>query len=217
MRTSESTSNVFAAFVKAQGALEHAQKGAENPAFKRDGKVLKYSDLADHWTVAKPVLSGNDLAVVQELLSADQGVDVVTRIIHKSGEWMEFGPLFVPATKHDAHGYGSACTYARRYAFSAAVGTVSDDDDGNAAKDSLTKKQPVNAEMPDGFPEWWDDMIAVSDEGIEALEKAFKATKRPEIKAFAVGQRREQWATLKKRAVSASVAQAAVGGIQGER
>jgi hypothetical protein len=206
MRTSESTSNVFAAFVKAQGALEHAQKGAENPAFKRDGKVLKYSDLADHWTVAKPVLSGNDLAVVQELLSADQGVDVVTRIIHKSGEWMEFGPLFVPATKHDAHGYGSACTYARRYAFSAAVGTVSDDDDGNAAKDSLNKKQPVS-DVPDRFAEWWDEMVAVADNGLPALEAAFKETTRKDLKAYAVKERREQWANLKKHAAAAKVAE----------
>jgi hypothetical protein len=36
--------------------------------------------------------------------------------------------------KHDAHGYGSATTYAKRFSLAAAVGViVDDDDDGNAA------------------------------------------------------------------------------------
>ncbi len=209
MRTSESTSNVFAALVKAQGQLSTASKGAENEAFKRNGKAGKYADLSDHWAVIRPALAAHDLAAVQELIEGENGVGVITRIIHKSGEWMEFGPLFIPASKHDAHGYGSACSYGRRYALSAAVGTVAEDDDGNAAKDSKGKEQAAVPQMkaPEGFDDWWDDMVAVSDEGLPALEKAFQSTARKDIKAYAVGARREQWAALKKHAEKATVAQ----------
>ncbi len=140
--------------------------------------------------------------MIQELTSDDSGVSVTTRIAHKSGEWVEFGPFFMPVTKHDAHGFGSAVSYARRYALSAAAGTVADDDDGNAAVQS----KPIATATPDGFTEWWDDMVSVADEGLPALEAAFKQTKRADLKAFAVKERREKWANLKKHAASAKPA-----------
>jgi hypothetical protein len=46
---------------------------------------------------------------------------------------MESGLLHVPAVKHDAQGYGSALTYARRYSLMAACGIAPEDDDGNSA------------------------------------------------------------------------------------
>lgn len=177
MRTSESTANVFAAFVAAQAALDSAKKGAENPAFKRDGKNLKYADLSDHWSAIKPVAQKNGLAIVQELLSAEHGVEVVTRICHVSGEWIECGPLFVPASKNDAHGYGSACSYARRYALSAAFGTVADDDDGNAAVAS--KATPYQTPAPIGYDDWAIDLETQTGEGIDKFRAVYSASKTP--------------------------------------
>ena len=133
MRTSATTKDLFGAIVVAQSCVAGVKKGAVNTAFKRDGKALRYADLADHWAAIRPALKRCGLAIVQELLSAEHGVNVVTIVLHDSGEWLEVGPLFVPASKQDAHGYGSACAYARRYALSAAFGTFADDDDGNAA------------------------------------------------------------------------------------
>jgi hypothetical protein len=52
------------------------------------------------------------------------------------------GVLFVPANKHDAHGYGSALTYARRYALQTCFGLPTEDDDGNAA---VKSQQPAPA------------------------------------------------------------------------
>lgn len=37
------------------------------------------------------------------------------------------------ASRGDAHAYGSACTYARRYSLAALIGICPHDDDGNAA------------------------------------------------------------------------------------
>jgi hypothetical protein len=53
--------------------------------------------------------------------------------MHKSGEWID-GVLLIPAAQVSPQGFGSAMSYARRYALSAIIGVVADDDDdGNAA------------------------------------------------------------------------------------
>lgn len=55
-------------------------------------------------------------------------------LMHESGEWMEFDPLFLPMDKMTAQGAGSVITYARRYALSCVFGIASEsDDDGNHA------------------------------------------------------------------------------------
>jgi hypothetical protein len=53
-------------------------------------------------------------------------------LLHVSGEWMS-STLEIPASKHDAQGYGSAITYGRRYGLQSMCGVPAEDDDGNAA------------------------------------------------------------------------------------
>lgn len=154
MKTSETTTKIFDALAKAQGALEAAIKDSTNPAFRS-----KYADLTSHVEAIRPAAKAQSLSVIQELTSDDNGVSVTTRICHASGEWVECGPLFIPASKHDAQGFGSACSYARRYALSAAFGTVADDDDGNAAVQS----KPAQVPEPIGFKAWLDDMRGMSE------------------------------------------------------
>jgi hypothetical protein len=134
MRTSETTAKIYAAMARAQGATTHAIKDNTNPAFRS-----KYADMTAHVDVIRPVAAAEKLSVFQELTTTPEGVAVTTRIAHESGEWIEFGPFVVPVGKHDAHGVGSASSYARRYALSAAWGTVADDDDGNAAVQHATR------------------------------------------------------------------------------
>src|SRR5690606_15940048 len=55
--------------------------------------------------------------------------------------------LNVPASKMDAQGFGSACTYARRYSLQSAFGVAPDDDDGNAAS------QPKQHQGPQRVPQ----------------------------------------------------------------
>lgn len=140
MRTSEQTTELFTALAKAQGVTASASKDNTNPAFRS-----KYADLASHVDVIRPAAKDAGLCVLQELTSDDNGVHVTTRIAHTSGQWVEFGPLYIPANKHDAQGFGSAASYARRYALSAAWGTVAEDDDGNAAVAS-SKDSPAARE-----------------------------------------------------------------------
>lgn len=134
MQTSSALDKISPALVKAQSELKHAIKDSSSEAFKRNGKAMKYADLTAVWDAAKPVLSANKLAVMQDVVNTDVGMGVRTRILHESGQWIEFDPPIIPLTKRDAHGAGSCLTYGRRYSLSAALGVVADDDDdGNAA------------------------------------------------------------------------------------
>ncbi len=78
---------------------------------------------------------------MQKLHSADGGVAVETELIHESGQEMSCGTLFIPATKQDAQGFGSAISYGKRYGLQAALGIASEDDDGQAAV--KTRPAPV--------------------------------------------------------------------------
>lgn len=113
-----------AAFPDIEGAL----KDSTNPHFKS-----KYADLSSVVAAIKPALIKQGLWFRQVLHPHDHGVSVETVIHHASGEYLSCGVLFVPASKHDAQGFGSATTYCRRYSLQAAFGVCPEDDDGNAA------------------------------------------------------------------------------------
>jgi len=123
------------ALVKAQGSMNHAAKDSKNPHFKSS-----YSSLVSVIDAIRPHLAGNGLAFVQKTHDAEGGVCVETMLIHESGQELSFGRLFVPATKQDAQGYGSALSYAKRYSLQAGLGIASEDDDGNAAVKSAPVK-----------------------------------------------------------------------------
>ena len=128
--------------VTAQAAMSHASKDSKNPHFKS-----AYSSLASVIDAVRPHLSANGLAVVQKTHDAEGGVCVETVIIHESGQEMSFGKLFVPASKHDSQGFGSALSYAKRYSIQTALCIASADDDGEAA----VKAPPKPIEKPKGI------------------------------------------------------------------
>ena len=127
-KQTESIAKLTEALVKAQAVMETASKDADNPFFKS-----KYTTLAGCWDVARKPLSDNGLAVIQTTTFEEgNSVIVETTLSHVSGEWVR-GSLKMPLVKLDPQAVGSAITYARRYALSAMVGIVSDDDDGESA------------------------------------------------------------------------------------
>ncbi len=195
MNTSLEINDIAAALAKAQAAMKPAIKDANNPAFKS-----KYADLTAVWESCRGPLTANGIAVVQDVTMVGDKVAVTTRLVHSGGQWMEFGPLPVPSMKQDAHGVGSATSYARRYALSAAVGIVADDDDGNGA---VGQAQPAKVErpVPHGYPEWVTDMAAAADEGMDALQTAWKAS-RSEYRAHITATDAARWDALKKKAAT---------------
>lgn len=130
---------IAAALVKAQKGFSPALKSADNPFFKS-----KYADLGACVDAVLDSLHSNGIALVQNCHESETGVIVETMFIHESGETLSTGKLHVPATKHDAQGYGSALTYARRYSLMAACGIAPEDDDGNAAAKATEKKGKTN-------------------------------------------------------------------------
>jgi len=124
MKTSETINEISKAISNAQGEMMVAIKGASNPFFKS-----KYADFAAVWEAIREPLKKSEIAVFQDVTTTDHGVSICTRLAHSSGQWIEFGPLEIPLPKRDAQSVGSAISYAKRYALSAAVGVASDDDD----------------------------------------------------------------------------------------
>lgn len=139
MRTSENIDLLYAAFILAQ---------AEFPAVEKN----KRSQFGKHATVdsvlaaALPILAKFGLGLTQPISnSPDGGVTIITRLIHKSGQWQE-EPFTVKPDKPNIQGVGSAITYGRRYAAKAMLGLSDEDDDGQAA-------MPVKEDKPKAPPQ----------------------------------------------------------------
>lgn len=130
MDKSETIIELAKALAKAQGQISPALKDSENPHFRS-----KYADLSSVWAACRKPLTDNGLSVVQMPVDAPtpSSVALTTLLLHTSGEYIS-STVSAPLTKQDAQGIGSALTYLRRYALSAIIGVVADDDDdGNAA------------------------------------------------------------------------------------
>lgn len=138
---SETIGALAAALAKAQGSIKPAAMDRDNPFFKS-----RYATLTSLWEAARAALSANGLAVTQTTDMGDDGVVLITTLIHASGEWV--GSAYpVRATDNKPQSLGSALTYARRYAFAALLGLVSDDDDdGNAASGNVPAKAPARTQ-----------------------------------------------------------------------
>src|SRR5947199_89664 len=86
----------------------------------------------------KPVMAKHGLSFSQ----MPEGDGLTTIIMHVSGEWMQ-ATANLELKGHTPQDQGSAITYMRRYALSAALGLATeDDDDGNAATQAV-KAKPV--------------------------------------------------------------------------
>jgi hypothetical protein len=131
-----------AALVASQAEMPAVPKDSVNPFYSSN-----YADLADIVKVATPVITKHGLAVSQ-FVSHDEDRDtLVTWLLHSSGQFIA-DEMLLHLPKDDPQGQGSAITYAKRYAYQAALGIVADDDDdGNTASRSApaAKAKPSSA------------------------------------------------------------------------
>jgi len=133
-------SSMAAAF----GEIEAATKSAANPHFKS-----KYADLTSVIEAIKPALIKHGLFFTQRPAPSDNGITIETVLHHAGGETLTLGSLFVPANKNDAQAFGSALTYARRYALVTAFGVPVEDDDGNAVSRSRQAPEQPTRKVAD--------------------------------------------------------------------
>lgn len=129
IRTSPEIDALATALAGAQIELENVAKSGKNPHFRSS-----YATLPDTLDEIRPKLSAAGIAIFQATVNSEDmsAVGVITRLIHKSGQWME-SALYLPPAKFDAQSVGSLVTYLRRYTLLAAAGISAGDDDGEAA------------------------------------------------------------------------------------
>jgi hypothetical protein len=207
MRTSEQTDKLWPAIVAAKKAMKNPKKDAENPAFKRDGKAMKYADLAAVLEVIDEACEQHGLVTLQEPTGDAAGVAVSTIILHESGQWVQFDPLFMPATKLDPQGFGSATTYARRYSVKGTWNLADEDDDGNAASQKKPQPKPsAPLAVPAGYDDWLDDLKAhAQSQGmtLDVFRQAYAKSKpehRKYLETHNSGLLKQLTATLPKAA-----------------
>lgn len=132
---------VSAALVECQGELKAAEFDATNPFFKS-----KYATLGSVIAASRQALAKAGLAILQIPTISEHLVSVHTKIIHKSGQFLDCGTMTLSLGESDRNSdaqlAGSITTYLRRYAWSTVLGIYADSDtDGNDAPKGAVARQ----------------------------------------------------------------------------
>jgi hypothetical protein len=182
---SESISEIAEALAKAQSEMTFAHKDSNNPFFKSN-----YADLNSVLDAVRGPLSKNGIAIVQTTDGDSGSITVITKLIHKSGEWLE-GRLTMTPEKKGAQAFGAVLTYSRRYALAAIAGVAQADDDAEAAT--------AHKAAPDVLPaKVWSDAESEAKKGTQALQSWFTGLPRP--KKEVISQDGKRWDKIKGQA-----------------
>lgn len=142
MKKSESIAEISKAMVNFHKEVKQPFKDADNPFFKS-----KYVPLESVVEAITDIAPKHGLSFIQWALNDENGrVGVATMLMHQSGEFIEFDPVFMTAEKQTPQGAGALITYLKRYTLSAIFGITSDqDDDANESSGNnvslITQKQ----------------------------------------------------------------------------
>lgn len=156
-QTSE-TGTLRSALAEALPRLESAKKNKANPHFKS-----RYADLASVIEAIEPI-AAHGLWFRQVALDCETGVKIETFYVHgPTDSELSAGVVYVPADKNNAHGFGSASSYARRYGLQQAFGLATEDDDGNAAAAAPPKRQEAHSKLKTQVRAFVHDMEGCGD------------------------------------------------------
>lgn len=131
MLMSDTHTEIFKARIKYRSRAVNPKKDKVNPHFNS-----KYASLDSIISTCGPILAECGLDFFQDEVHDKEGhIGVYTMLIHESGEWIKFNPVYVK-TDTFSQKVGSALTYAKRYSLGLALGIATDeDDDGNIASE----------------------------------------------------------------------------------
>lgn len=152
MRTSEQLDQIAP-------ALLAAQQEFANPKKDTKGHHYKYATLDQVIDCVVPVLNTHGIMLTQNHVASEPGtVGLSTTLIHESGQFIE-STMTIPMEGNKSMSacqqYGSASTYARRYAIQSAAGLCAESDD-DAAPQRVNNKQ-IN-QMKPLFDQLTDDL-----------------------------------------------------------
>jgi len=158
MNQSDTLNELYTALNSAQQEMSIAKTDSDNPFFKS-----KYADFASIVRATRPALSSNGLCIIQTIQTESDRTFLVTRLAHKSGQWIDSKAMISPQ-KPDIQSFGSYITYMKRYAYSAITGVVCDDGDDDG--ESL-----MNRPAPPLLPEKMVEELAVLLEQLPNYQK----------------------------------------------
>lgn len=162
MEFSAELDQIVPALFKAREAMSSgAKKNTQNGHLKN-----KYANLESFIAAVRPALEANGLMLMQPWEAGPEKniIYLTTIVMHVSGQFMRVTSPF-PISKMDAHGVGSAITYARRYAMASVFNIAQADDDGNG---TIKTSSDVVKSIKQA-------------ENLEALKKILDAAKRPDF------------------------------------
>ena len=130
---SQSIVEIAKALAKFQGKVQTVKKEQNVKVQTTTGGSFnyKYADLSTILEEIRQPLAESQLSISQFPVGEDE---LVTILMHESGEYLQ-GAFKMKPSNTNPQGQGSRITYMRRYALSAVLGIVTedDDDDGNTA------------------------------------------------------------------------------------
>lgn len=127
---------------------------SELPSAKKDnsGYGYNYSDLNTVIETAKPYLVKNGLAVTQLLGNDEKGNPAVTTIVlHSSGQFLKSTIALESIDMkgcNKVQGAGATLSYLRRYAYQAALGMASEDNDASSEKAVIPRAATPTVSTP---------------------------------------------------------------------
>lgn len=135
MQTTQETSNLFKAMIKAAPEIQSISKSKQAYGYK-------YATLDSLIDMLRSVLPKHGVWFTQIPKRVDGKSILTTRVFHESGEWMEddieMTDTELQGKANDTQKLGASITYFRRYALSSIFGVSADEDvDGN-----LNSKNP---------------------------------------------------------------------------
>jgi hypothetical protein len=168
------------------------------PVVDRNGEghnEVSYARLEDIITAVRPVLHQHGFSLAHRTEWAEGRARVIAILTHRDGHSRTSEFIAAPDTsggKNAIQAHGSTMSYGRRYTTLDVLGIVTRDadDDGETA---------TIPEPPAGYAEWVHDLECSSDDGLEALQRAWSQSK-PEYRRFRTQYQPSMHAALKKRA-----------------
>lgn len=139
-RSSENTENIMKAFIAAAVDVQSIPKSKAGY-----NNRYKYATLDSLIDMLRSVLPKHGLWFTQYPCDIENDIELITRVVHNSGEWFETSitmKISDISGASAAQNVGGAITYFRRYTLSCIFG-VSCDEDTDAQPDPLQAKHPI--------------------------------------------------------------------------
>ncbi len=157
LQAEQAKADFFAALASFQAQIPPITKSQTARVQSAKGTFsYRYADLGDIQRAIAPTLAACGLSVTFDTTQDQGGYTIVAKVHHTSGhsEATTFRvPVDTTARMNSAQAAGSALTYGRRYALTAALGivTADEDDDAQGVSDAgQPPARPATAPIPQG-------------------------------------------------------------------